>query len=132
MGRLVERLLVHVHGHVLESASFGDHARVGVASQAVLVGDTRLVEHLADLVWRMTVDTGGDLVRLLLPQTALDYLEVYFLDPSVALRTGARDVVHVDAGARVRMRQDEVRSVTRRAHRGDRQTLLIEAPSVYG
>ena len=83
-----------------------------------------------DVLVAVEVDAGGDLVRLLLPQPALDALAVHLFDLSVTDGAGAGDVVSVNAGARVGVRQDVVGGVARRTDGGHRQPLLEEAGAV--
>ena len=94
---------------------------VGVALQAVAVGHALRVEDPPHLVRLVAVHAGRNQVRLLLPQLAADHLAVHVLDPRVALRAGLGDVVLGDGGARVGVRQHEVRGVAARADRRHRQ-----------
>ena len=66
---------------------------IRMAGQAVLIGQALGVEDVANLVGRMAVDTGGDLVGFLLPQPALDEFPVNLFDLTVALGAGLGDVV---------------------------------------
>jgi hypothetical protein len=69
----------------------------------------------------MTVHAGRDLVRLLLPESALDDLNVDLLDAGVALGAGLRHPLSGDAGTGIGMGEDVVGSVTGGTDRGDTQ-----------
>ncbi len=97
---------------------------IGVASQTVLIGETGGVEDPSDLVRRVTVDTGGYLLRFLFPQPAFDDLPMHLLDLAVALRTGCAHIFMVDARTGIGVRQDVVRGVTRGADRRHGQALF--------
>ncbi len=101
-----------------------------MARQAVLVGRAGQVAHLADLVRRVAVHAGRDLVRLFFPEFAFDDLAVDLFDLTVATRAGRGDVVPVNARSPVAMRQDVVRGVARGADRRDGQALSEQAFAV--
>ena len=113
-------------------APLARHGQVPVpmAGEAVLVGHALVVEDLARLVRGVAVDADRDLVRLRLPERALDHLAVHLLDQHVALRASGGDVVPVDRGARILRGQHEVRRVAARADRRDGQALLEEPLAV--
>ncbi len=89
-----------------------------MAALTVPVRHALRVEHPPHLVRLVAIDAGRDKVGLLLPQLAANYLLVDFLDAGVAARAGAGDVLLGDRGARVGVRQNEMRGVTTAAHRG--------------
>ncbi len=66
VGRSVVALLVHIQRDGVTLRDTGE-LRVAVARQAVCVGGSRLVVDPPDLVGRVTVHTGRDLVWLFLP-----------------------------------------------------------------
>src|SRR5690606_15851479 len=68
----------------------------GVALLAVAVGEAALVEDALHDVRLVAVDAHRHLMRPLLPQLAVDDLDVYLLDLRVALHARLRDVLAVD------------------------------------
>jgi hypothetical protein len=103
-----------------------------MAGQAEPVGKALLVIDAPDVMRLVTIDADRNLVRLLFPQLATDDFQMYLLDLSVTLHTGGRDVVAIDAGLGVLMRQDVVRRVTTGAHSGDNQASPVEAVTMDG
>ena len=129
--RGVVGLLVHEQGYRVALRD-AHQTLVAVTTHAVGVSRTRLVEHPAYPVRRVTVHAGRDSVRLLLPQPALDHLAVHLLDLAVALCAGRGDVVDVDRGARVGVGQDLVRGVAGRAHRRHGEPLAVQSLAMDG
>ncbi len=104
--------------------------RVGVAAEAVLVRRAGVVEDTSDLVGGVAIHADRNLVGFRLPQPALDHLPVHVLDQRMTLGAGPHHVPLVDAGTRIGVRQNEVRRMARRAHRGDRQALSEQTLAV--
>ena len=69
---------------------------VSMTGHAHGIGKALIVEDPAHVVRLMAVDAYGYLVRLLLPQLALDDFQVHLFDLCVALHAGCGDVVAVD------------------------------------
>ena len=88
-----------------------------MADEAIPVGQAFVIKDLTNLMWRVTVYTHGDLARVVFPQSTLDHLAMHVFDLAVASGTSLDDVINVDARALVRVRQNVMRGVTRRAHR---------------
>ena len=102
-----------------------------MASEAVLVGCSSLVQDPPYGVRLMTVDAGRYHVRLLPPQAALNHLAVHLLDLRVALLAGLTNVVAVNAGCPIGVWQNLVRCVTGGADRSDSQALAEQAFTMY-
>ena len=103
-----------------------------MAREARAVRDFDVVENTPDFMRGMTIDTDRYLSRLLLPQLSFHDLLVDFLDLRVALDTGIRNILLVDFGVGILMRQDVMRAVAAGANRGDNQTPLEEPLAVNG
>jgi hypothetical protein len=101
-----------------------------VADKAIAVRHALVVEDLTYLVWLVTVHTGGKDVHFLFPQLTLDDLAVHILDLGVASGARRRDVLSGDRGTRIRMGQDVVRRVTRRARGRDDEAFLQQPLAV--
>ena len=102
----------------------------GVADKTITVRHALVIEDLPDLVWLVTIHTGGKDVHLLFPQLTLDDLAVHILDLGVALGARRRDVLSGDRGTSVRMGQNVVRRVTRRARGRDHEPFLQQPLAV--
>ena len=101
-----------------------------MAGQAVLVRQALGVEHAANLVRRVAVDTGRNLVPFLDPQATLDHLAMHAIDLRVAGCAGRGHVVDVDTRAGVRVTQDVVSRVAGRADRRHGESLAEQALAV--
>jgi hypothetical protein len=103
-----------------------------MAPEAVAVGGSGFIQDTSDGVWLVTIHADRYHIRPLTPQAAVYHLAVHLLDLRVALLAGLTDVIAVNARCRVGVREDLVRRVTRRADRGDRQTLPEQTFAMYG
>jgi len=84
---------------------------VRVATHAVRVGHTQLIENVPDLMRLMAVHAGRQHIGLLFPQLTTNGLAVHNLDLRVAFRAGSGNVPAIDRRSRVGMGQDRVRGV---------------------
>ena len=80
-----------------------DELRVSMAFQAVLCGNSGVVEHATDLVRLVTIHAGRDLVGLFLPEPPRNEPLVHLLDTTVALHARLGHVVGMDTGSLVRV-----------------------------
>jgi hypothetical protein len=103
-----------------------------MTGEAVFIGCAGIVEDPSLLVRLVAIHACRDLVRLFLPEAALDDLHVDFFDAGVTLGTRGGHVVVMDAGPRVGVRQNIVGGVTGRADRRDAQAGSEEAVSMDG
>ena len=78
----------------------------------------------------MALDTNRHLARLRLPQRAADHFLVHLLDTTVALLTGLRHIVAVNARLRIGVIADIVRRMAIGAHRRHCQPLLQQPDAV--
>ena len=85
---------VHVKRNFLVGLGSGE-VRFGVTRQAVAVGRSLVVKNLSDVVGGVTVNTYGDLIRILFPQFPTNNFSVHFFDPAVTALAGFRDIVPV-------------------------------------
>ena len=70
--------------------------RLVVARHAVAVANAFVVEHLSGLVGLVAVHADRHLLRVFLPQLAVDHFSMHFLDQRVALGTRRNYVVAMD------------------------------------
>lgn len=124
-------LLVHVERDRI-ALGYADQIRITMAPEAVAVGGSGFIQDTSDGVWLVTIHADRYHIRPLTPQAALYHLAVHLLDLRVALLAGLTDVIAVNARCRIGVREDLVRRVTRRADRGDRQTLPEQTFAMYG
>jgi hypothetical protein len=78
----------------------------------------------------VTIDADRYLVGLLFPQLTSDDLQMHPLDLGVALHAGSSDVVAIDAGRGVLVRQDIVGGVTASTYGSDDEASPKETVSV--
>ena len=115
-------MLIHKQG---DGLTLRDAHQVGIAmaTQTITVCCASLVEHASDLMRRVAIHACRDNIRLLLPEPALDHLDVDLFDLCMALCARRRDIVAVNARLRISVRKNLVRRVTRGANGGHRQAL---------
>ena len=71
-------------------------------------------------------------MQLFFPELAFDDLQMDLFDLSVTLHAGRGDVVAIDAGSRVFVRQNVMGGMAARANGGDNETSLEETITVDG
>jgi hypothetical protein len=96
------------------------------------VREALFVENAPDVVRLVTIDADGYLVRLLFPELTLDDLQMDLFDLSVTLHASVGDVIAVDAGAGIFVRQNVMGGMTARANGGDDEASLEETITMDG
>jgi hypothetical protein len=104
---------IHKKGdRVASHATVAFEGGVSVAGKAVLVRSAWIVKNPPLLMGGVTIHTGRDFVGLLLPEPALDDLDMHRLDPSVTGGAGGGHVVVVDTRAGIGVGKDVVGGMT--------------------
>jgi hypothetical protein len=104
---------IHKKGdRVASHATVAFEEGISMAGETVFVGGTCVIKHTPLLVRLVTIHTGRDFVGLLLPEPALDDLDMHRLDPSVTGGAGGGHVVVVDTRAGIGVGKDVVGGMT--------------------
>ena len=121
--------LIDIHKKRLSVAGALD-LRVRVAMHAIRVGHAFGVEDVAKLVRLVAVHARGQNVGFLFLKRSIDDLPVHAFNLGVAFGAGRSNILPVNRGRRVGMRQDQVRRVAGGAVRRDRKTLFQQRLAV--
>jgi hypothetical protein len=97
--------------------------RVGMAFQAILVGNL-VVENPADFMRLMAIDAHGNLVGFLFPELAVNDLTMNLFDAPVTILAGGGDVITMDCGTGIGVRQYMMSRMAVAANGCHGQTLL--------
>jgi len=86
-----------------------------MAGHAQCVREAFLVKNTSDFVGLVAVDAAGYLMRLLFPEFSSDHLQMHLLNLRVTLHAGVCDVIPVDGGGGILVRQNIMGIVAARA-----------------
>jgi hypothetical protein len=103
---------------------------IGMAGHAQCVREAFLVKNASDFVGLVAVDAAGNLMRSLFPQLSSDHLQMHLLNLRVALHACVCDVIPVDGGGGILMRQNIMGIVAARADCGHDQSPSEETVSM--
>src|SRR5271165_2607596 len=125
--RMAHFVQIDEHGlSVARAAQF----LVRVATHAIRVGHTHLVEDVPDLMGLMAVGAGGQDVGLFFPELSTNRLAVDYFDLRVAFGACTGNVLAIDRGSGVGVRQYGVGGMAGGASGSDRQSLLHQRLAV--